>query len=81
MRSRIDLMKKVAKTLREKRELILNWFRTEGKLSVGILEGFNIKLKRITRKAYGFRTQEAYETALYHNLGALPELKLTHEFL
>jgi transposase len=81
MRSRIDPMKKVAKMLREKRELILNWFRTEGKLSAGIVEGFNNKLKLITRKAYGFRTQEAYETALYHNLGALPELKLTHEFL
>lgn len=81
MRSRIDPMKKVAKMLREKRELILNWFRAEGKLSAGIVEGFNNKLKLITRKSYGFRTQKAYETALYHNLAALPELKLTHEFL
>lgn len=80
MRSKIDPMKKMAKMLREKRELILNWFRAEGKLSAGIVEGFNNKLKLITRKSYGFRTQEAYETALYHNLGALPELKLTHEF-
>ena len=80
MRSRIDPMKKMAKMLREKRELFLNWFRAEGKLSAGIVEGFNNKLKLITRKSYGFRTQEAYETALYHNLGALPELKLTHEF-
>ena len=81
MRSKIDPMKKMAKMLREKRELILNWFRAEGKLSAGIVEGFNNKLKLITRKSYGFRTQEAYETALYHNLGALPELKLTHEFV
>ena len=81
MRSRIEPMKKVAKLLRQKRELILNWFRAEGKLSAGIVEGFNNKLKLITRKSYGFRTQEAYETALYHNLGALPELKITHEFL
>lgn len=80
MRSKIDPMKKMARMLREKRELILNWFRAEGKLSAGIVEGFNNKLKLITRKSYGFRTQEAYETALYHNLGALPELKLTHEF-
>lgn len=29
---------------------------------------------------YGFRTQKAYETALYHNLGNLPEPKFTHEF-
>lgn len=81
MRSRIEPMKKVARSLRDKRELILNWFRAEGTISAGIVEGFNNKLKLITRKSYGFRTQNAYETALYHNLGALPEPKLTHEFL
>jgi transposase len=80
MRSKIDPMKKVARMLRDKRELLLNWFRAEGKLSAGIVEGFNNKLKLITRKSYGFRTQEGYETALYHNLGALPEPKSTHTF-
>lgn len=80
MRSKIDPMKKVSRMLRDKRELVLNWFRAEGKLSAGIVEGFNNKLKLITRKSYGFRTQEAYETALYHNLGALPEPKFTHIF-
>ena len=39
------------------------------------------KLQLITRKSYGFRTQEAYEIALYHNLGALPEPISTHRFL
>jgi transposase len=81
MRSRIEPMKKVARTLRDKRPLILNWFRAGGKLSSGTVEGFNNKLKLITRKSYGFRTQKAYETALYHNLGALPEKQFTHEFL
>jgi len=81
MRSKIEPMKKVARMLRDKRELVLNWFRAEGKLSAGIVEGFNNKLKLITRKSYGFRTQEAYETALYHNLGALPEPESTHRFL
>jgi len=80
MRSRIEPMKKIARMLRSKRDLILNWFRAEGKLSAGIVEGFNNRLKLITRKSYGFRTQEAYETALYHNLGALPEPEFTHEF-
>jgi transposase len=32
------------------------------------------------RKAFGFRTYEAQEIALYHTLGALPEPKFTHEF-
>jgi len=80
MRSKLDPMKKVARMLRSKRELILNWFLADGALSSGIVEGFNNKLKLITRKSYGFRTQEAYETALYHNLGSLPEPEFTHEF-
>jgi transposase len=80
MRSKIEPMKSMARTLRRKRDLILNWFVAEGKLSSGIVEGFNNKLKLITRKSYGFRTQEAYETALYHTLGALPEPEFTHEF-
>ena len=80
MRSRIDPMKKVACMFRNKRDLILNWFVADGRLSSGIVEGFNNKLKLITRKSYGFRTQEAYETALYHNLGALPRPEFTHEF-
>ena len=81
MRSKIEPMKKVARSFREKRELILNWFRAKGQISAAIVEGFNNKLKLVTRKSYGFRTQTAYETALYHNLGALPERQLAHEFL
>ena len=73
MRSKIEPMKKMAQSLRRKRELILNWFRADGALSSDIVEGLNNKLKLITRKSYGFRTQESYEVALYHNLGALPE--------
>lgn len=80
MRSKIDPMKKVACALRDKRELILNWFRAEGRISAGVVEGFNNKLKLVTRKSYGFRTQNAYEIALYHNLGALPEPEFTHRF-
>lgn len=80
MRSRIEPMKSVARTFRDKHDLMLNWFRADGQLSAGIVEGFNNKLKLVTRKSYGFRTQDAYETALYHNLGALPEPNFTHRF-
>jgi transposase len=80
MKSKIEPMKKIARTFRSKRELILNWFRADGKLSSGVVEGFNNKVKLVTRKSYGFKTQEAYEIALYHNLGDLPELKTTHRF-
>ena len=80
MRSRIEPMKKVALMLRSKKKLILNWHRAGGAISSGTVEGFNNKLKLITRKSSGFRTQKAYETALYHNLAALPEPQFTHEF-
>ena len=80
MRSKIEPMKKVAKTLRRHRELILNWFRAEGTISSGIVEGLNNKAKLTMRKAYGFRTAKAIEIALYHQLGDLPEPQFTHEF-
>jgi len=80
MRSQLEPMKKVARTLRNHRELILNWFRAKGALSSGVVEGFNNKVKLTTRKAYGFRTYEAIEIALYHSLGVLPEPKFTHRF-
>ncbi len=79
MRSKIEPMKKVAKTLRRHRELILNWFRAEGAISAGIAEGLNNKAKLTIRKAYGFRTAKAIEIALYHQLGDLPEPELAHE--
>ena len=80
MRSKIEPMKKVAKTLRRHRDLILNWFRAEGAISAGIVEGLNNKAKLTIRKAYGFRTAKAIEIALYHQLGDLPEPELAHEF-
>jgi transposase len=80
MRSKIGPMKKVAKTLRRHRELILNWFRAEGVISAGIVEGLNNKAKLTMRKAYGFRTEKAISIALYHQLGDLPEPEFTHRF-
>ena len=80
MRSQIDPLKKFAKSVRGHRELILNWFRARKEFSCGIVEGFNCKLKLTIRKAYGFRTFEATEIALYHALGDLPVPKFTHTF-
>jgi transposase len=80
MRSKIEPMKKVARMLRAHESLILNWFRAKGALSSGAVEGFNNKVKLTMRKSYGFRTSEAIELALYHNLGALPEPETTHKF-
>ncbi len=80
MRSKIEPMKKVAGTLRNHRTLILNWFAARGTISSGVVEGMNNKVKLTTRKSYGFRTYEAVQLALYHNLGALPMPAFTHRF-
>ena len=80
MRSKIEPMKKVARSLRSHRSLILNWFRAKGTISAGTVEGLNNKAKLTTRKAYGFRTYEAIEISLYHTLGHLPQPNFTHRF-
>lgn len=82
MRSRIEPMKKIARSLRSHKALILNWFRARGRVSTGAVEGLNNKLKVITRRAFGFRTFGAVEIALYHALGDLPDPadQLAHRF-
>ena len=80
MRSRIEPMKKIARSLREHRELILNYFKARKLISSGIVEGLNNKAKVTMRKSYGFRTFRVLELALYHSLGKLPEPEVTHDF-
>lgn len=80
MRSRIEPMKKVAKTIRNHKPLILNWFRAKKAFSSGVVEGLNNKAKVTTRTSYGFRTYRCAEIALYHALGKLPDPPMTHRF-
>lgn len=81
MRSRLPPFKKFARTLREHQRELLNWFLARGRFAAGATEGFNNKARVTTRKAYGFRTYEHAEIALYHALGDLPEPPwLTHRF-
>jgi len=80
MRSKIEPMKRVAKTIRTHQDLILNWFKAKKAYSCGIVEGLNNKVKVTTRKSYGFKSFKCTEIALYHVLGKLPEPELTHKF-
>src|SRR5215475_12113064 len=73
MRSRIEPLKKIARSLLQHRPLILNYFRAQKTLSSGVVEGLNNKAKVTMRKSYGFRTYRVLELALYHSLGKLPE--------
>ena len=80
MRSRIEPMKKIARSLRKHRALLLNWFKARDRIRFGAVEGTNNRLKLIMRKSYGFRTYKATEIAFYHSLGDLPEPSETHRF-
>ena len=80
MRSKIEPLKKVAKTLRSHKPLILNWFKAKKAFSSGIVEGLNNNVKLATKKAYGFKSLDCIETALYHQLGRLPRPPTTHRF-
>ena len=44
------------------------------------MEGLNASAKLAFRKAWGYRTFQAAQVSLYHQLGHLPEPKLTHSF-
>jgi len=80
LRSRIDPIKKFARTVRTHRELLLNYFRARKQFSSGVIEGLNNKAKVTMRKAYGYRSFRIAELSLFHVLGKLPEPKLAHEF-
>jgi transposase len=80
LRSRIEPMRKVARTLRAHQELILNWFRAKGEISSAAVEGLNNKIRVVTRRSYGFRTYDAMKIALFHTLGRLPEPETAHRF-
>jgi len=73
VRSRIAPMVKFAYTLLDHRELLLNWFQARGELAMGAVEGMNNKARVTTKLAYGFKSYDHAEIALFHRLGALPE--------
>ena len=80
MRSRLKPMKKVAKTIRSHKQLILNWFEAKNIISLGAVEGQNNKAKVVIRKSYGFKTAEMLKIALYHKLGKLPVPDVAHRY-
>ena len=80
MRSRLEPMKKVAKTIRSHKQLLLNFFEAKNMISLGAVEGQNNKAKVVIRKSYGFKTAEMLKMTLYHKLGGLPVPKIAHRY-
>ena len=54
MRSRLEPLKKVARTLRAHRSLLLNYFQARKQHSSGGVEGLNNKVKLTLKRAYVF---------------------------
>jgi transposase len=65
----LEPLRRLAKTLHGHRRLLLNWFRAREEFAAGAVEGFNLKARVTTRIAYGFRSYDHAEVALYHRLG------------
>jgi len=51
MRSRLEPMKEVARTLRDHQPPMRNWSRAKGEVSSGAVEGLNDEVKWVTRKS------------------------------
>jgi transposase len=72
MRSRIEPMKKIARSLREHRELILNYFRAQKLLSSGVVEGLNNKAKVTMRNPMGSEPSECSNSPSITHLANCP---------
>ncbi len=66
--------------LQKHQPLDLNWFSTGKQHSPGAVEGMHLKAKLALRNAFGFRSYQNYELALYHTLGHLPAPDDAHRF-
>jgi len=69
MHSNVPQMKTVARTLRENRAEILNYF--DHRRTNAVLEGMNSIIQAAKRQARGFSNIEYFKTIIYLNLGKL----------
>jgi transposase len=69
-RSRLKPFQKVARTLREHLPGILAYIKH--RLTNGLVEGLNNKLRLVSRRAYGFHSAEALIAMLYLNCAGIP---------
>jgi transposase len=67
-------MREFAGMIREHQEGILNHFNTRA--TNATVEPLNKKAKAISHRAYGYRTAETFQLALYHSFGNFPEPNL-----
>ncbi len=67
--SSLDAFKALAFSFLDKMAYILNWFKR--KISSAISEGFNNKIKRLKRMAYGYKDIEYFKLKIHQHCGLL----------
>jgi transposase len=68
--SRLTPFADFARLVRQHLDGILAW--TNLRITNGALEGMNNKVKLVSHRSYGFRNDDRYIEAIYHNCGHLP---------
>lgn len=69
LQSGLPAFEEIAWSMVDKIEYVLNWFRC--KFSSAISEGFNNKIKRLKRMAYGYRDVEYFKLKIHQHCGYL----------
>lgn len=68
-RSKLKPFVKVARTIRRHREGILAYIKS--RLTNGLVEGLNAKIRMIARRAYGFHSSKALAAMIFLNCGGI----------
>ena len=67
--SSLEAFQELAKSFTDKMQFILNWFKK--RISSAISEGFNNKIKRLQRMAYGYRDIDYFRLKIHQHCGLL----------
>lgn len=67
--SKLTAFEELAKSFTDKGQFILNWFHK--KISSSISEGFNNKIKRLKRMAYGYKDVDYFKLKIHQHCGLL----------
>lgn len=67
--STLESFKDLANSFLDKSQYILNWFQK--KISSAISEGFNNKIKRLKRMAYGYKDIDYFKLKIHQHCGLL----------
>ena len=74
--SSLEVFKILAQSFSQKMQYIINWFKK--KISSAISEGFNNKIKRLKRMAYGYKDIEYFRLKIHQHCGLLNPRKFPH---